>query len=263
MFPQIAVFGRSIGLYWIMMLSGVLAFGIYAGVTAVKRKYDIMDMAMFFFILSIGVIIGSHLLYALVNYKNTVYVLENIKQVNVINALGSIFGGRMFYGGLVGTLVAGFIVIKKDNNYIKYFDIIAAGIPLFHFFAKIGCFLAGCCYGVQSKIGFIYYNNPLTEANDSMRLPVQLLESLFCIILFFYLNFFLLNNKFKNKLLYLYLLIYSAGRFFIEYLRGDASRGIWFYLSTSQIVSILIILLVLIRFLVLYKKHNNIKEILL
>jgi phosphatidylglycerol:prolipoprotein diacylglycerol transferase len=256
MFPQIAVFGWSIGLYWIMMLSGVLAFGIYAGVIAVKRKYDIIDMAMFFFILSIGVLMGSHLLYALVNYKNTVYVLENIKQMNIINVLGSIFGGRMFYGGLVGTLVAGFIVIKKDNNYIKYLDIIAVGIPLFHFFAKIGCFFAGCCYGVQSKIGFIYNNSSLTEASDIIRFPVQLLESFFCIILFFYLNFLLLNNKFKNKLLYLYLLIYSAGRFFIEYLRGDASRGIWFYLSTSQIISILIILLVLIRFLMLYKKNG-------
>jgi phosphatidylglycerol:prolipoprotein diacylglycerol transferase len=238
------------------MLSGVFAFGVYAGVTAVKRKYDFMDMAMFFFILSIGVIIGSHLLSALVNYKNKVYVLENIKQMNAINALGNIFGGRMFYGGLVGTLAAGYIVIKKDNSYTKYLDIIAAGIPLFHFFAKIGCFLAGCCYGVQSKIGFTYHNSQLTEANDIMRFPVQLLESLFCIILFFYLNFLFINNKFKNKLLYLYLLIYSAGRFFIEYLRGDASRGIWFYLSTSQIISILIFLPVLIRFLLLYKKHN-------
>jgi phosphatidylglycerol:prolipoprotein diacylglycerol transferase len=263
MTPQIAIFGRIIGLYWIMMLLGVLAFGIYAGITAVKRKYDFMDMVMFFFILSIGVIIGSHLLYALVDYKNTVYVLENIKQMNAINALDSIFGGRMFYGGLVGTLVVGYIVIKKDNGYIKYLDIIAVGIPLFHFFAKIGCFFAGCCYGVQNKIGFIFYNSALTEANGLVRFPVQLLESFFCIILFFYLNFLLINNKFRNKLLYLYLLLYSAGRFFIEYLRGDVSRGIWFYLSTSQIISILIILLVLIRFLILYKKHKNIKEILL
>jgi phosphatidylglycerol:prolipoprotein diacylglycerol transferase len=263
MYPQIAVFGRVIDSYWIMMLVGVLAFGIYAGVTAVKRKYDFIDMAMFFSILSIGVIIGCHFLYALVNYKNTVYVLENIKQMNVIYALINIFNGRIFYGGLIGTLVVGYIVINKDNNYIKYLDIIAVGIPLFHFFARIGCFLGGCCYGVQSKIGLRYYNSRLTEANDITRFPVQLLESLFCIILFFCLNFLLINNKFKNKLLYLYLLIYSTGRFFIEYLRGDASRGIWFYLSTSQIISILIIILVLIKFLMLYKKHKNIKEILL
>jgi len=58
------------------------------------------------------------------------------------------------------------------------------------------------------------------------------------------------------------LLIYSAGRFFIEYLRGDTSGGIGFFLSTSQIISILIILFILIRFLILYKKYNNIKEIL-
>jgi hypothetical protein len=81
LFPQITLFGRVIGLYLIMMLSGVLAFGVYAGITAVKRKYDLIDMVMFFFILSIGVLIGSHFLFALVNYENTVYVLKNIKQM--------------------------------------------------------------------------------------------------------------------------------------------------------------------------------------
>jgi len=263
MFPQITIFGWVIGLYITMMLFGVLAFGIYAVVTAIKRKYDFIDMVMFFFILSIGVIVGSHLLYALVNYKNTLYVLENIRQTNIIIALVNIFNGRIFYGGLVGALFIGLFIIKKDNNYIKYFDIIAVGIPLFHFFAKIGCFLAGCCYGIQSKIGFSNYNSKITETNGISRFPVQLLESFFCIMLFFYLNSLLINNKFKNKLLYLYLLIYSAGRFFIEYLRDDTYRRTWFYLSTAQIISILIILFVLIRFLILYKKHNNIKEILL
>jgi phosphatidylglycerol---prolipoprotein diacylglyceryl transferase len=263
MLPQIVLFGQVIGLYWIMMLTGVLAFGVYAGIIALKFKYDLMDMVMFFFILSIGVLIGSHLLYALVNYENFVYFLKNIKQMKFFIALSNIFDGRMFYGGLLGALLTGFIVIRKDNNYIKYFDIIAAGIPLFHFFAKIGCFLGGCCYGIQSKIGFIYYKSTLTESNGIMRFPVQLLESFFCIILFIYISFLLINNKFKNKLLFLYLLIYSIGRFFIEYLRGDISRGIWFYLSTSQIISILIILFVLIRFLMIYKKHNNIKGILI
>jgi len=244
------------------MLAGVLAFGVYAGVTALKRKYDLVDMVMFFFILSIGVLIGSHLLYALVHYENTVLVFKNIKQTGKINVIDIIFPGRMFLGGLIGTLVVGFIVVKKDNSYMKYFDIIAAGIPLFLFFAKIGCFLAGCCYGVQSKIGFRYYDSPLTEINDTTRFPVQLLESFFCLILFFYLNWLLIKNKFTNNLLYLYLLIYSAGRFFIEYLRGEAAGGILFFVSASQIISFLIILLVIIRFLILNKNHNNIKEIL-
>jgi len=263
MFPQITVFGLVFSSYLIMMLAGVLAFGVYAVVIAVKRKYDIIYMVMFFFILSIGVLIGSHLLYALVNYRNIIYILENIKEININNVLSAIFGGRIFYGGLIGALVVGFLVIRKDNNCIKYIDIVAAGIPLFLCFARIGCFLAGCCYGVESKIGFKYNNSQLPQYDGITRFPVQLLESLFCLILFFYLNFLLINDKLKNKLLFLYLLIYSAGRFFIEFLRGDVSRGIWLFLSTSQIISILIILFLIIRFIILYKKHNNIKEILL
>jgi phosphatidylglycerol:prolipoprotein diacylglycerol transferase len=218
---------------------------------AKKFNYDYSDLIIFLLFISIGVIIGSHLLYTIVNYSNIIYILGNIRKINtfekLFNVLNYLFGGSIFYGGLFGGLITGYIVSNKNSKYRKFFDIGVTSIPLFHFFGRIGCFLGGCCYGIEHNIGFIYTKNPITEANGVKRFPVQLLEALFDITLFFLLNYLLQHKKLKTRLLSVYLYIYAAGRFFIEFFRGDAYRGIWFSLSTSQIISILILLVLTIR----------------
>ena len=128
----------------------------------------------------------------------------------------------------------------KNEKYRKYIDIVSLNIPLFHFFGRIGCFLGGCCFGIPCKIGCTYTMGPIEQANGIARFPAQLLEALFNLCLFFLLNYLYKKRKMENALLYVYLIIYAAGRFFIEFLRGDEYRGFLFGLSTSQIISILI-----------------------
>jgi phosphatidylglycerol:prolipoprotein diacylglycerol transferase len=243
-----------------MLLCGIFTAGIYACRMAIRQKYDYSEIVIFMLFISAGAIIASCLFYVLVNYKNLVYVIKNINQIDSLNkmrnALRYVFGGSVFYGGLLGGLLTGYILIKKNDNNKEFVDIVAVNIPLFHFFGRIGCFLGGCCFGIPSKIGFVYTRNPIAEANGIIRFPVQLFEAVFNFILFLLLNHFFKTEKFKNKLIYIYLLIYATGRFFIEFLRGDAYRGIWLFLSTSQIISILIILVILFRYL-LYKKRKR------
>ena len=257
MFPFFTLFGRELGLYSLMILCGIFSSGIYACFMAKKFYYDYSDIIIFLLIVSVGVIIGSHLIYAVVNYKNIIYIINNIKKINtfqkLLNVLNYLFGGSVFYGGLIGGIIVGYVISKKNNSCKIFFDIGAASIPLFHFFGRIGCFLGGCCYGIENNIGFIYTNNPIIEANGIRRFPVQLLEAIFNIILFLFLNYLLCHKKLKNKLLYVYLGVYSVGRFFIEYFRGDAYRGIWFYVSTSQIISIFIFTIILEKMVKLNK----------
>jgi phosphatidylglycerol:prolipoprotein diacylglycerol transferase len=252
MFPYFTLFGREIGLYSLMILCGVFSFGIYACFMAKKFGYDYSDLIIFLLFVSIGVVIGSHLLYTAVNYKNIIYILNNIKEIDtfekLLGVLNYIFGGSVFYGGLFGGLLTGYIVSKNKGKYSDFFDIGITGIPLFHFFGRIGCFLGGCCFGIESNTGFIYTRNPVIEANGVRRFPVQILEAIFNIALFFLLNCLLRHKKLKNQFLYVYLGVYAAGRFFIEFLRGDAYRGIWFSFSTSQIISVFILFILIIRF---------------
>ena len=258
MFPYFELLGRPIGLYPIMTLCGVFSAGIYACVLANKRKYDYVDLIIFILLIFVGLIIGSHLLYMAINYKEIIDVFKNINKINTfekkLESIGSIFSGSVFYGGLIGSLLTGLILIRKNDKYRKYVDIVALNIPLFHFFGRIGCFLGGCCFGIPCKVGFTYTHNPIEQANGVMRFPVQLLEAFFNVCLFFLLNYLFKKRKMENALIYVYLVIYSTGRFFIEFLRGDAYRGFLFGLSTSQIISIIIFCFVVARVCVIYRK---------
>jgi phosphatidylglycerol:prolipoprotein diacylglycerol transferase len=131
-------------------------------------------------------------------------------------------------------------LLRKRPQYRYLLDFVVPAIPLFHFFGRIGCFLAGCCFGIESSFGFTFNHSIVDEANGINRFPVQLLEAFINILLFFILDVFRRKKLFKQNIIYLYLLLYSFARFFIEFLRGDVYRGFFFVLSTSQIISILI-----------------------
>lgn len=260
MFPIIKIFNREITTYAIMALVGVLLTGFYVSKEAKKRKKDDNEIIILLLISAIGIFIGSHLLYGIVNIHElkALNTLTSFDIKKILNILAITFGGSVFYGGLIGGLIAAFIYIKKKNIDNEYVDIAASSIPLFHGIARIGCFLAGCCYGIESKIGFTYKHALIESANHVSRFPVQLLEALLNIILFFVLKHLLKNKKCEGKIIYIYLISYSVIRFFDEFLRGDSYRGFVGCLSTSQFISILIFAITIIILIVKkYKKNKS------
>ncbi len=133
-------------------------------------------------------------------------------------------GGYVFYGGLLGGIFISYIL----KNYSRYYHSkgLVPAICLGHGIGRIGCYLTGCCFGI--KLG-------------DWIIPVQLIESLSLFLMFMYFHIF--KEKINNELSK-YLLYYAALRFFLEFFRGDIHRGIYLNFSTSQWVSIIIILLV-------------------
>ena len=234
------IFGKPVWSYQIMAILGIFAAGIYACRICKKTNHDDNEAIVFLLTISIGVLVGGSLLYLIVNIKDVILILNNVS-INsfrdFFNVFRILFGGSVFYGGLLGGILTAVIFIHKKPHYRYLVDIAVPAIPLFHFFGRIGCFLGGCCYGIESACGFTMRHSLIAEANGVSRFPVQLLEALFNITLFVVLDYFRKKNMFGNKLIYVYLLSYSAGRFFIEYLRGDAHRGFLLIFSTSQIIS--------------------------
>jgi len=263
MFPFITIIGRTIGMYQIAMLFGIFAAGIYVCRLCKKNGYDDNDGIIFLLLTSIGVFIGGRVLYSIVNYEMFIYVIKNITKINslkkILNAVYLIWGGNIFYGGLLGGLLTAIIIFKKKPQYRYLLDFVVPAVPLFHFFGRIGCFLAGCCFGVESSFGFTFHHSIIEEANEINRFPVQLLEAFINLLLFFILDFFRRKNLFRQNIIYFYLLFYSIARFFIEFLRGDAYRGIFFnFLSTSQIISIMIFCFVIYKIFSLYKENPRV-----
>ena len=147
-------------------------------------------------------------------------------------------GGITFAGGIITGIIMFFIVfplgMKFDKNRaINYMDQVVIGILIAHCFGRIGCFLAGCCYGKETDFFLgIYYSEAGTVVH-----PTQLYEAAFLLISFFVLFFFIKKHHTE-----LYLISYGIFRILIELLRGDDRGASPFgFLTPSQFMSLVMI----------------------
>lgn len=143
-----------------------------------------------------------------------------------------------FYGGLIGG-VGGFIgtyLLLKKKTTLKFTNVLIiapASIVLAHAIGRIGCFLAGCCYGKPTD-SWIGINFP----GIGKVIPTQLIEAIFLFILFGVIFFLILKLNFKYGFI-VYVPAYAIFRFVIEFFRGD-ERGVAGALSPSQIWCIIL-----------------------
>jgi phosphatidylglycerol:prolipoprotein diacylglycerol transferase len=141
-------------------------------------------------------------------------------------------GGFVFYGGLIGGLIFTLIYSHKKRLSLSHFNFTIPILVFGHALGRIGCFLAGCCYGSVCELPWS------VNLQGYLRHPVQLYESFFL----FVLGYILLKRFLRDKpLIIFYLCNYSILRFFLEFFRGDEIRGLFGLISTSQIVSLFII----------------------
>lgn len=147
-----------------------------------------------------------------------------------------ITSGFVFYGGLFGAIL-GCVIFSKlfKYNVRDMLNFVSPGYSSFHACGRIGCFFAGCCYGKVSTWGFPLWNEP-----EILRIPVQLIEAIFLLSMTLFL--LILEKKGKGNIFEIYLIGYATFRFIIEFWRGDELRGIWICFSTSQWISIIIII---------------------
>lgn len=147
-------------------------------------------------------------------------------------------GGFVFYGGLIFSLIYTVVLyffIRKKVSF-KFFIELLPGLTLGHSVGRIGCLLAGCCFGIESH-SFL-----AIPINGVSRIPVQLFESVALFIIFLIINKMMKQGKHFIGCSF-YFLSYGVFRFFIEYFRADDIRGHWGVLTTSQWISLIMIFL--------------------
>lgn len=263
MFPYFMLFGKIITSYFLMAVIGAFAAGIFACVIARKRGLDDNNVIVILLFSAIGVVLGGHILYGITNIKYWPMLFTSKSFSQFIVRSQSVFGGSVFYGGLFGGVLTAFIYIKAKKLPVKvYSDLLAPAIPLFHSFARVGCFLGGCCYGVESKFGFTVTGNELVpELNGVSRFPVQLLEAILNLVLFFIIfglyKKSIENKRLQGRVLFIYFLSYSVIRFCDEFLRGDDIRGFVFGLSTSQFISIILFIVSIVVLIYMHSKEKS------
>ncbi len=248
MFPSFKLFDKTISMYMVCALVGILIVLLFTYKQAKKRGLDEIEMLFMMLFSFGGVLVFSHILYAFTVPESIAAIFSNLDKIksfdDLVYALGVIFGGSVFYGGLIGAIIVLFVYTKvRKLSFGDYSDIGALAIPLFHFLGRIGCFLSGCCYGVEWEHGITYHHSLVESANGVPRFPVQLVESGLNLLLFILLYVLYKKGKANHKILALYLLIYPVYRFILEFFRADTYRGFVGGLSTSQFISVILFVL--------------------
>ncbi len=162
----------------------------------------------------------------------------------------SLTTGATFYGGLIGGaavflliyFVAGHFMFANRYHRRNFFGVAscaAASIAVAHAFGRVGCLMAGCCHGEVTDAWFGIYMHG--SEGYAKYVPIQLFEAMFLFALFAVFVILVLKKKTFN--LPLYMMIYGAWRFFIEYARAD-DRGqtVVSFLSPSQFIAVIMIL---------------------
>lgn len=235
----IKIGGLTIHGYGLMIGLGVLCALFLAEYRAKKRGFSSDQVLNIFLLVLISGFIGAKLLFCLVEIKA------------VIANPGLILSGDGFviYGGIIGGIAAVIIYCRvKKTSFLAYLDLLVPSVALAQGFGRIGCFLAGCCYGRETDSAFcIVFQNSLYAPNGVGLLPTQLMMSagnfLIAVILLLYAK----KDRKKGGTGGLYLILYSAGRFVIEFFRNDY-RGSIGFLSTSQFISIFTLVLGILLF---------------
>lgn len=247
--------------YILSFFVGVVFLIFLARRYAVKEKFSKYDVLYAVIYGLIGVFVGAKLFYFLskvprivTNFSAFINSLKN----DTMNTFAALFGGLVFYGGLIGAILGVYIYCRQYKvSFMELSRILVPYFPLAHAFGRVGCFFAGCCFGMEYNgllsVNFPY-NELVPELSSVSRLPVQLIEAFINLIIFAIL-IYLRDTKRKNAMFIagVYCVIYAIVRYTLEFFRGDSDRGDYGFITTSQFISIFIIVIAVI----LFKKSKN------
>jgi len=252
MLPYLRIGPFEIASYGFMILIGIVCGALALRLHARRKQFPVDDLFFAYLYGIIGLAVGAKLLYLIQSLPRFIADWDNLvfDQEFFTSLLTT---GFVFYGGLFGGIAGVFIYAKQYRfKFLHLFEMLVPALPIAHAFGRIGCFMAGCCYGIP-------YDGPFSTCNtapsfgpvDVSMFPVQLLESALLFMLAAFLFLYDARAKAPRNIIGCYLFLYGIVRMITELFRGDEIRGSFLFFSTSQWISVFIILagiILLVRF---------------
>lgn len=220
--------------YGLMIAIGVIVAYSVGEYRAKKQGLNVDELFWITISCLVGGILGAKLLFILVEIKA---ILADP------SILLDITHGFVVYGGIIGGIGVGYLYCKiRKLEFLRYFDLVMPSIAIAQGFGRVGCMFAGCCYGRETDSWFhVIYETSEFAPNGVELIPTQMIMALLNFAHFFILAFLAKKVlKYSGQVAGSYLVFYSIGRFFLEFLRNDP-RGNVNTLSTSQFISLFIL----------------------
>lgn len=239
--------------YGLMIATGVLAGWGVAEYRARKLKADAEHVFFLMLWCLLGGFLGAKILFWITEWEE------------IVSDPGFIFwtmaDGFVVYGGILGGIFAGWLYCRiKKIRFLEYFDLMIPSVALAQGFGRIGCLLAGCCYGRETK-GWpsITFHDSDFAPNDIALVPTQIYSSILDFMHFAVLLYIACHKKADGQVAAWYMILYSIGRFILEFFRGDLIRGSVGIFSTSQFISIFIFAAGILMFVGVSGKKKTVK----
>lgn len=243
-----SIFGIDIRYYGILIAIGMAAcmlISLRRTAHTDIAKDKLLDGSM---IAIFAGIIGARLYYVMFSFE---MYKDNIGEILHIRS-----GGLAIHGGLIlGSLALFVYCKKKDVNFLEFADLVIPGVALAQSIGRWGNFFNEEAYGSHTDLPFAL------NINGETVHPTFLYESLWCLLIFIVLSYmFYKKHSFNGQLLFLYGMLYSAERFFVEGLRTDS---LYFMgIRQAQLISVIIFLICVLLYYSKRKKciKNNSKS---
>lgn len=236
--------------YGLMIAIGIIAAYLTGEYRAKKHGLEADHVFNYVIWCVLGGFLGSKILYFITDMKNIIADPSRVLDIA---------DGWVVYGGIIGGIFAAMLYSKiKNLKFLAYFDLLIPSVALAQGFGRIGCFLAGCCYGMEtdSSIGITFHDSHYAPNGVSL-LPTQLISSGLDFLHFLVLIWFAKRKKADGQVGAMYLILYSIGRFVLEFFRGDLIRGSVGSLSTSQFISIFTVIAGIVLFVITGRKTSQ------
>ena len=262
MYPELFRIGsfpiNTYGVFLALAFLGAIMVAVRLGARDGLQRERIYDLSLWMLLAGL---IGSKILMFWVEPEYREHPLQLL-------SLDFLRSGGVFYGGLLGAVLAGYFLMKRYKlPWWKTADACAPGIALGNFFGRQGCFAAGCCWGKPTTlpwgVQFTELGHRITGVPTDVHLhPVQLYESFAMLIVFFFLIWLHKHKRFSGQVILAYALIYSVVRFAVEFVRDDPRGDLLGLttltgLSTSQMISLLVGISALITLVVRWRKFGS------
>ncbi|MBR1771655.1 MAG: prolipoprotein diacylglyceryl transferase [Lachnospiraceae bacterium] len=225
--------------YGLMIAIGVLAALLIGEARAKRRGLVADEIYNLTFVCAIFGFLGAKLLYCIVEWRTFF--------ANPMEFLRS--DGFVVYGGIILGVAAGWAWCRlRKLPFWRYFDVVLPSVAVAQGFGRIGCFLAGCCYGRETDgwCGVVFTHSDYAP-NGVRLIPTQLISAAGMFAIAGILFWFAAKPRKQGQTGFLYLLLYSMGRTCVEFLRND-HRGTVGVFSTAQFISIFIFVIGLVGF---------------
>ncbi len=251
------LFGLKIYSYGVMIAIGFLLAVILGTWRAKKEGIEPVRIIDLSFYLLIAGILGAKIALFL---GSPGYYLKSGK-----NLLGLMRSGGVILGGIIAAVIVALIYLKKHKLPTwKILDIAAPSVVLGQAIGRLGCFLAGCCYGKFCDASWaVEFTDPIAHKNTGVPLhemlhPTQLYNSIGNFIIFIILSVLYKKKKFDGQVFLFYMLLYPISRITTEFFRGDTSRiTIGGPLSDAQYIGIASIIIAMFFMIKKMKKQDK------